>query len=133
MTGKRMKRWLTRGHRAAGALVIVIGLLLNLNPAAASNPQKPKDEWPAYGRDAGGSRYSPAAQINRDNVNRLRVAWTYHTGATPATVAGRISAFEATPILADGVLYLSTPFNRVIALDPRTGAERWAYDPKVDP
>ena len=128
-----MKRSLTRGPRTAVALAMLAGLLLNLTPAAASNPQKPGDEWPAYGRDSGGSRYSPAAQITRANVNRLRVAWTYHTGAIPITTAGRISAFEATPILADGVLYLSTPFNRVIALDPQTGAERWTYDPKVDP
>src|SRR2546430_7334705 len=42
------------------------------------------------------------------------------------------AAFEATPIFVDGTLYLSTPFNRIIALDPSTGGERWTYDPQVD-
>jgi len=133
MSGRLPKRWLTCGRRPAGALTLIVGLLLSLAPVAAYGQQKPKDEWPAYGRDAGGSRFSPAAQITRNNVNQLRIAWTYHTGAIPQTSAGRKSAFEATPILADGVLYLSTPFNRVVALDPQTGAERWTYDPKVNP
>jgi quinoprotein glucose dehydrogenase len=90
-------------------------------------------DWPVYGRDAGGSRYSPLAQINRDNVKQLKVAWTYRTG--DINIKGRSAgkaAFEATPILVDGTLYLSTPFSRVIALDPETGKERWVYDPKVN-
>ena len=90
--------------------------------------------WPTYGNDPGGTRYSPLAQIDRGNVARLRVAWTYRTGESAETdwTRGR-SAFEATPIMVDGTLFLSTPFGRVIALDPETGAERWRYDPKVDP
>lgn len=90
-------------------------------------------DWPTYGNDPGGTRYSPLTQIDRGNVGRLRVAWTYRTGEMPdgAWANGRI-AFEATPIMVDGTLYLSTPFGRVIALDPETGAERWTYDPKVD-
>ena len=91
------------------------------------------DEWSVYGRDAGGTRYSPLAQINRANVKQLKIAWEYHTGAME--IKGRSSgkaAFEATPILVDGTLYLSTPFSRVIALDPETGKERWTYDPKVN-
>ncbi|HZS10512.1 MAG TPA: pyrroloquinoline quinone-dependent dehydrogenase [Blastocatellia bacterium] len=90
-------------------------------------------DWPAYGRDAGGSRYSPLAEINRDNVTQLKIAWTYRTGEAEQIGASRGKyAFEATPILIEGTLYLSTPFNRVIALDPETGAEKWKYDPKVD-
>jgi len=90
-------------------------------------------EWPAYGRDPGGSRYSPLARITRNNVNTLKVAWTYQTGAARAEGrTARNAAFEATPIVVDGTLYLSTPFNRVIALDPKTGTERWAFDPKID-
>jgi len=101
--------------------------------AFKSPAQSAAKEWPAYGRDAGGSRYSPLDQINRDNVKNLKVAWTYSTGA--ASEKGRSvknAAFEATPIFVDGTLYLSTPFNRVIALDPETGKQRWTYDPKVD-
>ena len=93
----------------------------------------PRGDWPAYGNDAGGSRYSPLAQIDRGNVHRLAVAWTYRTGEADDTSRARgRSAFEATPIVVDGTLYLSTPFNRVIALDPETGAERWVFDPRVD-
>jgi quinoprotein glucose dehydrogenase len=66
-------------------------------------------------------------------VKQLKVAWTYRTG--DINIKGRSAgkaAFEATPILVDGTLYLSTPFSRVIALDPETGKERWVYDPKVN-
>lgn len=90
----------------------------------------PVAEWPAYGRDAGGSRYSPLTQITRANVRHLKVAWTYRTGDIPTKA--QMAAFQATPILVEDTLYLSTPFNRVIALDPETGAERWTYDPKID-
>jgi quinoprotein glucose dehydrogenase len=88
--------------------------------------------WSAYGGDAGGTRYSRLTQVTRENVARLKSVWTYHTGALkPETGLNEKAAFEATPILVDGTLYLSTPFNRVIALDPGTGAEKWTYDPKV--
>ena len=89
--------------------------------------------WPTYGNDPGGSRYSAAAQINRTNVNDVKVAWTYRTGAndTPTKLI-RKAAFEATPILVDGKLFLSTPYNHVIALEPGTGAKLWEYDPGVN-
>ncbi len=90
-------------------------------------------QWPSYGGDPGGSRYSRLTQINRQNVRQLEVAWTYRTGdVSDGSRWPRRSKFEATPILVGGTLYLSTPFNRVIALDPATGAERWTYDPKID-
>ena len=89
--------------------------------------------WPYYGGDPGGSRYSPLTQINRSNVQELKVAWVYHTGdVSDGTKHPRKSAFETTPIMVDGTLYFSTAFNRVLALDPETGAERWSYDPKID-
>lgn len=89
--------------------------------------------WEAYGHDAGGTRYSPLTQIDRGNVRKLITAWTYHTGALePASELNKKAAFEATPILVEGTLYLSTPFNAVIALDPATGREKWKYDPRVD-
>jgi quinoprotein glucose dehydrogenase len=78
-------------------------------------------------------RFSPLTQINRGNVATLKVAWTFHTGDV-SELGGRRkrSGFETTPLLVDGTLYLSTAFNRVIALDPATGTQRWAYDPKID-
>jgi quinoprotein glucose dehydrogenase len=91
------------------------------------------DDWPYYGHDAGGMRYSPLTQINRENVAQLKVAWTFHTGDISDGRADRKrSGFETTPIVVDGTLYLTTPFNRVIALDPETGAQLWAYDPKTE-
>jgi len=90
--------------------------------------------WPNYGHDTGGTRYSPATQINRDNVTQLKMAWTYRTGALDQVGDNlkRNAAFEATPILVDGQLYLSTPFDHVIALEPETGKKIWEYDPKLD-
>src|SRR5438445_4538950 len=91
------------------------------------------DDWPSYGRDPGGTRYSPLEQINRENVGKLKIAWTYRTGdISDGKRWSRQSAFEATPILVDGALYFPTPFDRVISLDPATGAERWKYDPKIN-
>jgi quinoprotein glucose dehydrogenase len=90
-------------------------------------------EWRAYANDAGGSHYSAVADINRQNAGKLQVAWTYHTGALePVTDLNKKAAFEATAVMSGGTLYLSTPFDKVIALDPASGKERWTYDPKVD-
>jgi quinoprotein glucose dehydrogenase len=91
------------------------------------------EDWPYYGHDAGGMRYSPLTQINRDNVSQLKVAWTFHSGDISDGKGGRKrSGFETTPLVVDATLYLTTPFNRVIALDPETGKQRWAYDPRID-
>jgi quinoprotein glucose dehydrogenase len=114
-------------------LILIFCALINLETLASFASSGRDSDWPAYGRDAGGSRYSPLAQINRGNVKNLKLAWTYNTGA--AGEKGRSvnnAAFEATPIFVDGTLYLSTPFNRVIALDPEMGKQLWAYDPKID-
>ena len=91
-------------------------------------------EWPAYGGDALGSRHSTLAEIDRTNVGELRMAWTFRTGETPqAQPTRRPTAFEATPIVVDGMLYLATPLGKVLALDPTTGQPRWRFDARVDP
>ena len=98
---------------------------------ALQAPPTPAD-WPAYGRDPQGTRYSPAAAITRSNVARLEVAWTYRTGETGAAFkTDKPTSFEATPLVVDGVMYVGTPLGRVIALDPATGRERWVFDPKI--
>src|SRR5437870_2905012 len=84
-------------------------------------------DWGAYGNDPGGTRFSSAAGITPENVQALRLAWVARTGDY-LTDRGR---FEATPILVDGTLYVSTPLGSVIALDPATGAERWKYEGPV--
>ena len=90
--------------------------------------------WPAYGGDQGGQRFSAARQITPQNVGRLSVAWTFSTGAMAAHPDSvRDASFENTPILADGRLYVCSPFNAVSAVDPGTGKQVWRFDPKIDP
>lgn len=90
-------------------------------------------EWRSYGSDPGGSKYSALKQIHRGNVAQLKVAWTYHTGDMSDGKQWPVkSAFEATPLFVEGVLYVTTPFNRLIALDGDTGKELWSFDPKID-
>lgn len=100
---------------------------------SASGQTSKDTEWPSYGNDPGGMRYSPLSQINRENVATLKVAWIFHTGdVSDGSRDRKRSGFEATSIFVDGTLYFTTPFNRVIALDPETGKQRWAYDPVID-
>jgi quinoprotein glucose dehydrogenase len=110
---------------------IVLGLAA-CGPAAAERSDA-QGEWPVYGRDAGGTRYSPLNQIERGNVGSLTVAWTYRTReAEPEFAARGDPTLEVTPLMVDGTLFLSTPLGRVIALDPVTGTERWVFDPRID-
>ncbi len=101
---------------------------------AQAPPNTATADWPSYGGDPGGSRYSPLGAIHRGNVQRLEVAWVYRTGdwSDGRGKFGSTSAFEATPLLVDGTLYLASPLNRIIALDPATGSERWTFDPQID-
>jgi len=88
--------------------------------------------WSSYGGDAGGTRFVEFAQISRGNVAELEQAWTYRTGELGQKFARADKlAFETTPIFVRNTLYLSTPTNIVIALDPRTGRERWRFDPRI--
>jgi quinoprotein glucose dehydrogenase len=89
-------------------------------------------EWPAYGGSALGERHSPLAQITPENVGELEVAWRYSTGEASVETEEN-AVFEATPIVVEGVMYLSTPLGKVVALDPTTGAEIWSTDLAVDP
>jgi quinoprotein glucose dehydrogenase len=115
-----------------GFLLILVCPALFAQSTAKTAPSETSD-WPNYGNDPGGMRYSPLAQINQENVANLQVAWTFHTGdISEGNREQRRSGFESTPIMVDGTLYVTTPFNRVIALDPVTGKQRWAFNPKID-
>lgn len=108
--------------------ILVLGCLVGLTFSAT----KPSgSDWPVYGHDPGGQRYSPLATINRRNVGSLRIAWTFRTGDAYTPPHSKPTAFEATPLYIDGTLYLSTPLGRVIALDPLTGKLLWSYDSHV--
>ncbi len=112
-----------------GRAAILLGTLAAIMLHAAARKVQAQD-WPAYGGDAAGQRYSAATEINRDTVRDLAPAWTFHTGETPRRGANGAS-FEDTPILVDGKLLVCTPTDRVIALDPLTGHSEWVFDPKL--
>ena len=108
-------------------------------PPVAPRTDAAVEEWPSYGNDPGSSRYSPLHDIDTANVANLRVAWTYRTGDVSdgkGTWNGQKiwakSTFEDTPLMADGTLYIATPFNRIIALDAETGKEKWTFDPHLE-
>ena len=90
-------------------------------------------DWPVYGRDPGGARFSPLTQITRANVAQLQVAWTYHAGMPDMSSMSRPPSLEVTPIVVDSMMYVITPTGIVAALDPATGTERWRYDAGVNP
>src|SRR5262245_40474295 len=85
---------------------------------AASRPV----EWPIYGGTPDGTRYSPLKQINKSNVTRLQIAWTYDPGERGAS--------QASPVVVEGVLYSTTPGGKLIALDAASGRLKWAWDAK---
>jgi len=87
--------------------------------------------WTSYGHDPGGQRYVQEQTITKINVATLQEAWTFHTGDLSDTNNKPSSAFECTPLFAEGKLYVVSPFNRVFALDPDTGKQLWTYDPQI--
>ena len=105
-----------------------IGILI-LAAVSTSVHSAPELGWPAYGGDPGGSRYSSLAQITAKNVSDLKVAWTFRTGELGQGVKDwHRSAFEATPILYNGTLYLTTSSTDVIAVNAASGQLRWRHD-----
>jgi quinoprotein glucose dehydrogenase len=95
---------------------------------AADDPSR-QVEWRYYGGDQGGMRFSALTDINASNVNQLRVAWQWHHWETPMPEYGTTPGlFEATPLMLDGVLYVTTPYNSIAALDAETGKELWRFD-----
>ncbi|UUL83132.1 outer membrane protein assembly factor BamB family protein [Sphingomonas qomolangmaensis] len=100
-----------------------------------------KGDWASYGRDEGHARHSPLTAIKPANVSKLKKLWSYHmrpAGVTadsipmpdgvPERFKTGFSASEATPLVVDGTMYLSTPYRRVVALDAATGKERWVFN-----
>jgi quinoprotein glucose dehydrogenase len=107
--------------------------LVACDPPSEIDLSGPVAEWHYYGGNAGGQRFSPLNQITADNVDRLEVAWVYHTGdVSSGSDKHGPTTFQATPLVAENSLYFCTPFNRVIALDAETGAEQWIFDPETE-
>ena len=128
---------------------LVASLVAFVGISAQSRNSAPSKEWPTYGHDPGAQRFSPLTQLTPENAGQLQVAWVYHmrppvptpAAGAPAPAApppqqgrgrgrGRGSGFAVsgtTPIVIDGVMYLSSPYGRVVALDSTTGKEMWVY------
>lgn len=121
------------GYRGAGLPGLVCLCILAVCLEAGAQKLAPPAGWPVYGGDAGGQRYSSAADITPSNVAGLHIVWQYGTGALKTDSLNRNeAAFEATPILQGRSLFLSTPFDQVLSVDAGTGAERWRFDPHLD-
>src|SRR5688572_9915210 len=108
-------------------LTAALALLLAASSSFAQRARPADREWKVFGGTAENTHYSPLRQINRDNVARLKVAWSYDTGdAFPG------SELQCNPIITGGVLYATTPKMRVIAVDSATGEVRWSFDPNEE-
>ncbi len=118
--------------------------LLFLTCGSAGYATAASHEWPAYGGAPGGGHYTSATQITAENVAQLGLAWSHRSGDfvsgsqgldeefTAESMSNRPTNFVVTPIMVNDTVYYCTPFNRVFALDPASGAERWVFDPEVD-
>jgi len=95
----------------------------DLTTESIKNPSP--DQWPSYGRDYSNQRFSPLTQVNTSNVDKLKHKWSFKSGVK--------ATFQATPIVVDGVMYVSLPYDHVVALDARTGKELWRYKHKLRP
>src|SRR4030095_3601827 len=116
--------------RQAWLLVtLVIASLLALQaqsrPPAATSAEV---DWLYYGGGPGGTEYAPLSDINIGNVQRLQNAWQWKHWDTPPAPG----FFESTPLMIDGTLYVTTPYNNVAAVDADTGQERWRFDGKAE-
>jgi quinoprotein glucose dehydrogenase len=126
--------------------IIAIGFALALLPVTVhaqaipgALPESAKalsqGEWPAYAGTYAAARYSPLAQINRDNAKNLRIAWRWKSPDMAIKTAkpeiGPSFVNESTPLMIGGVLYTSTSLSQVAAIDAATGETKWVFDPKV--
>ena len=138
---------------AVAMTALAVGAFDGLGAQSNTKPTLASNEWPTYGHDSGGMRFSPLKQLTPANVSGLQVAWVYHMRPAPAAAeaAGRgadippvdapppqpgrgrgrggtgFSASQSTPLVVNGTMYLATPYFRVVALDATTGKEVWAF------
>jgi quinoprotein glucose dehydrogenase len=116
------------GGLAMGSWVIAVACMLGYADRPPSQSSQDVG-WPGVGNDPGCMRYSPLDQIDRSNVARLKPAWTYHTKELEG---GKGKTIECTPIVVDGVMYITTGRLRLVALEAATGKELWRFDPLKD-
>ena len=132
--------WISRFFRVAGpvrvigaaAVLTLTGFVTGITPSPSFTPGSESADWPTSD-GTGGAHYSVLSDISAANVRYLEVAWSYQTGDVQRHEDGLAgTAFESTPVMVEGVLYIVTPFSRAIALDAETGKELWTFDPEID-
>ena len=129
MRGQRVRRFgivLLPGAAIAGLLAAYLtNPQLNVRGAAeeTSTATSPRQDWPIYGGDANGDRYSPLSQINRENVKQLHVAWRVDVGTE--------GGLQDNPLVIGRTIFVYTPSEQVLALDAATGKQLWTFDPGV--
>ena len=104
------------------AEALLLSLLAAVSGCGPARPPTDRD-WPVYKADSASSSYSPLDQVNRSNVSRLEVAWTFRSGDE------ELYTIECNPIVVNGIMYLTSPMVRVFALDAATGDVLWRFDP----
>jgi quinoprotein glucose dehydrogenase len=144
----RTRREVLKAGAALVAAPFLGGVTTTVQAAQAANTRMPDDrtthaqagkvrgtttEWLSYGGDKASSKYSSLDQIGRGNFNRLRVAWTWQSADEEVAKANHLKtwAWEATPLMVGGFLYVSTSLSQVAAIDAATGQARWVYDPET--
>ncbi len=110
-----------------GRIICLLAISLSASPQIGRPSQQV--EWPYYGADAGNSKFSPLTDIKAGNVARLQTAWQWKHWETPLEKYGTTPGFfENTPLMIDGVLYVTTPYNSIAAIDAENGKELWRFD-----
>ena len=112
-----------------GAAAVLALLALVVAAPARGQKDTASGGWPVYGGDAASTKYSPLDQIDRSNVARLELAWRWRSPDNDVPAVRNV-AFEATPLMIDGVLYTSTSGSQAAAIDAETGETLWVYDPR---
>jgi quinoprotein glucose dehydrogenase len=116
-----MIRWTRLNLAAASFAAIFLGISADRAPV----------DWAFWGGDPGSAHYSKLSEINIANVSQLRQAWVWRTAETELKEYGtRPGMFENTPVVIEHVMYVTTPYNKVVALDPEKGTVLWSYDPR---
>src|SRR3989442_12376978 len=121
MKGERLAPYAVR---LGIALLLAVGFMLWLRPHLPFVTAADDVDWPNHGNDLANTRFQPVDQINRTNVNKLKVAWVFHTG-----VLDPMAELDVSPIEVDGRLFVTDGHDDVFALDAATGRQLWAYKP----
>ena len=117
-----------------GVIAVILILIAGLRMPQAQPKGNTAGEWRNYAGDKANSKYSPLAQINKDNFKSLKIAWTWRSADEEVIKANphlKTWVWELTPLMVGGVLYVSTSLSQVAAIDAATGKTRWVYDPET--